>query len=119
MKAVRSSVKDIEVEIASIRLRGSPQFKYAQDAVTKCGKSDWTVETNDSLLDSLGVMLLVQSPRIPKTRDEREGQLEAIIATYYKAVEAGQCIDQKDFNAKHPDVERGRGSTLQTLKSQV
>ena len=39
-------------------------------------------------------------------RDERERQLDAIIAAYYRAVEAGECVDQKDFIAKHPTVAR-------------
>lgn len=37
--------------------------------------------------------------------DEREQQLDAIIAAYYRAVEAGECIDQKDFIAKYPEVQ--------------
>ena len=39
-------------------------------------------------------------------RDKRERQLDAIVAAYYRAVEAGGCIDQKDFIKKHPEVER-------------
>lgn len=39
-------------------------------------------------------------------RDFRERQLDAIIAAYYRAVEAGDCIDQKDFIRKHPEVEK-------------
>ena len=35
--------------------------------------------------------------------DEREQQLDAIIAAYYRAVEAGECVDQKDFIDKHPE----------------
>jgi hypothetical protein len=38
--------------------------------------------------------------------NERERQIDAIIAAYYREVEAGQCIDQKDFIKKHPEVER-------------
>ena len=38
--------------------------------------------------------------------DEREQQLDAIIAAYYRAVEAGECVDQKDFIAQHPGVKR-------------
>lgn len=40
------------------------------------------------------------------TRDEREQQLDAIIAAYYRAVDAGECIDQKDFIAQHPEVHK-------------
>ena len=40
------------------------------------------------------------------TPDEREQQLDAIIAAYYRAVEAGECIDQKDFIAKYPEVRK-------------
>ena len=40
------------------------------------------------------------------TRDERERQLDAIIASYYRAVEAGDCVDQKDFIAQHPEVQK-------------
>jgi serine/threonine protein kinase/WD40 repeat protein len=40
------------------------------------------------------------------TPDEREQQLDAIIAAYYRAVEAGECIDQKDFIAKYPEVQK-------------
>ena len=40
------------------------------------------------------------------TRDDRERQLDAIIAGYYRAVEAGDCIDQKDFIAQHPEVQK-------------
>lgn len=39
-------------------------------------------------------------------RDAREQQLDAIIAAYYRAVEAGECIDQKDFIAKYPEVQK-------------
>ena len=38
--------------------------------------------------------------------NERERQIDAIIAAYYRAVEGGVCIDQKDFIEKHPDVEK-------------
>lgn len=40
------------------------------------------------------------------TSDERDQQLDAIIAAYYRAVEAGECIDQKDFMAKYPEVQK-------------
>ena len=40
------------------------------------------------------------------THDERERQLDAIIAGYYRAVEAGDCVDQKDFIGQHPEVEK-------------
>ena len=40
------------------------------------------------------------------TRDERERQLDTIIAGYYRAVEAGDCVDQKDFIAQHPEVQQ-------------
>ena len=40
------------------------------------------------------------------TPDERERQLDAIIAGYYRAVEAGDCVDQKDFIARHPEVQK-------------
>jgi hypothetical protein len=39
-------------------------------------------------------------------RDECERQLDAIIAAYHRAVEAGECIDQKDFIVKHPEFEK-------------
>lgn len=38
--------------------------------------------------------------------NQRERQIDAIIAAYYRAVEGGECIDQKDFIEKHPDVEK-------------
>ncbi len=38
--------------------------------------------------------------------EEREQQLDAVIAAYYRAIEAGECVDQKDFIAQHPGVER-------------
>jgi len=38
--------------------------------------------------------------------DEREQQLDAMIAAYYRAVDAGECVDQKDFIAQHPDVQK-------------
>lgn len=38
--------------------------------------------------------------------NQREQQIDAIIAAYYRAVEGGECIDQKDFIEKHPDVEK-------------
>ena len=40
------------------------------------------------------------------TRVERERQLDAIIAGYYRVVEAGDCVDQKDFIARHPEVQQ-------------
>lgn len=39
-------------------------------------------------------------------RDIRERQIDAIIAAYYRAIEAGDCIDQKDFIQQHPEIER-------------
>ncbi len=39
-------------------------------------------------------------------RDAREQQLDAIIAAYYRAVEAGECIDQRDFISKYPEVQK-------------
>ena len=39
-------------------------------------------------------------------QNKHDRQLDAIIAAYYRAVEAGECIDQKDFIAKHPEVEK-------------
>lgn len=38
--------------------------------------------------------------------DERARQLDAIVAAYYRAVEAGECIDQRDFIQKHPEVKK-------------
>ena len=43
---------------------------------------------------------------LPNEQGKRERQLDAIIAAYYRAVETGKCLDQKDFIAKHPEVER-------------
>lgn len=40
------------------------------------------------------------------TRYEREQQLDAIVAAYYRAVDAGECVDQKDFIAQHPEVQK-------------
>ena len=40
------------------------------------------------------------------TRGERDRQLDAIIAGYSRAVEAGDCVDQKDFIAQHPQVQK-------------
>ncbi len=40
------------------------------------------------------------------TRVERERQLDAIIAGYYRVVEAGDCVDQKDFIAQHTEVQQ-------------
>lgn len=38
--------------------------------------------------------------------DEREQQLDTIIAAYYRAVEAGASVDQQDIIAKHPEFQR-------------
>ena len=46
------------------------------------------------------------------TRDEREQQLDAIIAAYYRAIEAGEGVDQNDFIAQHPEVQRGAERVL-------
>ena len=40
------------------------------------------------------------------TPDEHEQQLDAIIAAYYRAVEAGANVDQKEFISQHPEFQR-------------
>ncbi len=41
-----------------------------------------------------------------ETNDEHEQQLDAIIAGYYRSIEAGDRIDQKEFISKHPELEK-------------
>ena len=47
--------------------------------------------------------------------EELEQQLDAIIAAYYRAIEAGECVDQKDFIAQHPELQKELGEFFADL----